>query len=154
MRWRNSERLMVSSSSRGNAGRSWWSASEVEVAKNGDRTARDRSWPAHQPHGYVSNGCRRPVGSGRNGSILVLRTCKRSESVPIEHKRAVDLECDDARASSEERVAPREDGHAVGPCTNGEADGTDRVGKGGIQPTISLEGRDRVGALRRCATIR
>ena len=65
MRWRNSEKLMVSSSSRGNAGRSW-SASEVEVAKNGDGTARDRSWPAHQPHGYVSKGCRRPVGSGRN----------------------------------------------------------------------------------------
>lgn len=82
-RWRNTERLMVSSSSRGNAGRSW-SVSEVEEAKNGDRIARDRSWPARQPHlGTLITAADDQVGSGRSQSIVALRTCERSESVPI-----------------------------------------------------------------------
>jgi hypothetical protein len=48
----------------------------------------------------------------------------------------------------------REDKHAVGPFPIGEADGTDRGGQGGIATAISLEVRDRVGFLRRCAAAR
>ena len=45
MSWRNSARLMVSSSRAGKAS----GGGLASMAENGDRTASDRSWPAQKP---------------------------------------------------------------------------------------------------------